>query len=269
MRRVIIAATLSLLCGGAAASPDEFFNAQHDFWNVRGWKANDGIARCLVTTRFEAHNGKTGTAGFAYNEKTQYFDLYITNPDWKSRVDQRVRVFHGFDRTREPNKEVLKESHGYFSETTMLKAEGLPVEFYNFWEGYRHWYIQPDNQREKLILSLQGTTDAGRSFMICIGIAAKMNEDVKTEDAPVSGYKNHEVDGWQRELWDKNCDELWEYRNFIYMRAGYCFKSPKAIKRFGNAECKYDDLDKIPLSDVTRDYISTIKGIEATKKCPQ
>ena len=44
---------------------------------------------------------------------------------------------------------------------------------------------------------------------------------------------------------------LWEVRNWIYKENGYCFHTPKAIKAFGNAGCKYDDAADVPLNAAT------------------
>jgi YARHG domain len=44
------------------------------------------------------------------------------------------------------------------------------------------------------------------------------------------------------------CDELWGERNAIYKDAGYCFRTERAIRAFGNAGCRYDELADVPLS---------------------
>ena len=44
------------------------------------------------------------------------------------------------------------------------------------------------------------------------------------------------------------CDELWGERNAVYAEAGYCFRTPRGIKAFGNAGCRFDDIRDVPLS---------------------
>jgi YARHG domain len=41
-----------------------------------------------------------------------------------------------------------------------------------------------------------------------------------------------------------------EVRNWIYKENGYCFKTPKAIKAFGNAGCLYADAAQVLLDKV-------------------
>lgn len=64
-----------------------------------------------------------------------------------------------------------------------------------------------------------------------------------------------------------NCKELYVMRNQLYRDAGYCFKTPKAIKQFGNAGCQYDSLSDVPLSANQRSTISAIKKSEARQGC--
>lgn len=68
-------------------------------------------------------------------------------------------------------------------------------------------------------------------------------------------------------LGSATCDELWTARNSIFKAAGYCFKTARAISEFGNAGCKYDDVDQVPLSDVDRGTIDQIKEAERSKRC--
>ena len=66
-----------------------------------------------------------------------------------------------------------------------------------------------------------------------------------------------------------NCDQLWYQRNMIFKAAGYCFKTPRAIRTFGNARCAYDDEPDVPLSDPDRKTINTIRKVERMKRCSQ
>lgn len=64
-----------------------------------------------------------------------------------------------------------------------------------------------------------------------------------------------------------SCQILWEVRNTIYKERGYCFRTQRAIKFFGNAGCKYDDAGAVPLNAVERYNVSAIKKVEAKKGC--
>ena len=63
------------------------------------------------------------------------------------------------------------------------------------------------------------------------------------------------------------CDELWGERNAIYKDAGYCFRTERAIRAFGNAGCKYDELADVPLSARDRAEIDSIRSMERTMRC--
>jgi hypothetical protein len=64
-----------------------------------------------------------------------------------------------------------------------------------------------------------------------------------------------------------SCQILWEVRNRIYKENGYCFHTQKAIQVFGNAGCKYDDADDVPLNAAERHNVAAIKKVEAKKGC--
>ncbi len=63
------------------------------------------------------------------------------------------------------------------------------------------------------------------------------------------------------------CDELWGERNAIYKDAGYCFRTERAIRAFGNAGCKYDELADVPLSARQRADIADIQRQERAAGC--
>ena len=69
------------------------------------------------------------------------------------------------------------------------------------------------------------------------------------------------------DLQQLGCQPLWEVRNWIYKENGYCFHTQKAIDAFGNAGCQYDDVADVPLNDVERNNVSSIKTAEANKGC--
>ena len=63
------------------------------------------------------------------------------------------------------------------------------------------------------------------------------------------------------------CDELWGERNAIYKDAGYCFRTERAIRAFGNSGCKYDELADVPLSASQRADIADIQRQERENGC--
>lgn len=70
-------------------------------------------------------------------------------------------------------------------------------------------------------------------------------------------------------LADFPCDELWGERNAVYKDAGYCFKTERAIRAFGNADCRYDDIRDVPLSARDRAKVREIQAEEARNRCPR
>ena len=63
------------------------------------------------------------------------------------------------------------------------------------------------------------------------------------------------------------CDELWGERNAVYAEAGYCFRTPRGIKAFGNAGCRFDDLREVPLSARDRAKVNEIVRQERENGC--
>jgi hypothetical protein len=66
-----------------------------------------------------------------------------------------------------------------------------------------------------------------------------------------------------------DCNVLWQERNAIYKDAGYCFKTARAIRVFGNANCRYDSIEEVPLSTSQRRDIADIQRYERSKRCPR
>ena len=69
------------------------------------------------------------------------------------------------------------------------------------------------------------------------------------------------------EFW--SCSELWQNRNQIYKSAGYCFRTQRGIRAFGNAGCQYDDVSDVPLSINQRRDVAEITRYERVKRCPK
>ena len=71
----------------------------------------------------------------------------------------------------------------------------------------------------------------------------------------------------QSRLSREGCAELWLERNSVYAAAGYCFKTARGIRAFGNAGCRYDDVNEVPLSAREREVISHTLATER-RYCP-
>jgi len=63
------------------------------------------------------------------------------------------------------------------------------------------------------------------------------------------------------------CDRLWVERNQIYKDYGYCFKTERAIRYFGNRGCRYEDEADVPISRGDRERISDIQAEERELGC--
>ncbi|MER2193952.1 YARHG domain-containing protein [Methylobacterium brachiatum] len=66
-----------------------------------------------------------------------------------------------------------------------------------------------------------------------------------------------------------DCAEAWYQRNLIYKQAGYCFRSQRAIRTFGNTDCRYDATDRIPLSRQEQTTVAELQAFERAHACPQ
>jgi hypothetical protein len=65
------------------------------------------------------------------------------------------------------------------------------------------------------------------------------------------------------------CEQLWYSRNAIFKEAGYCFKSTRAIRTFGNAGCQFDEQEDVPLSNRQRQDVNDIQRAERALRCPR
>ena len=65
----------------------------------------------------------------------------------------------------------------------------------------------------------------------------------------------------------QSCQQLWVERNSYYKRAGYCFKTARAIAYFGNAGCRYDDEAAVPLAGWERRRVAEIRRMERIYGC--
>jgi hypothetical protein len=65
----------------------------------------------------------------------------------------------------------------------------------------------------------------------------------------------------------QSCQDLWVARNQIYKDAGYCFKTSRAIRYFGNAGCQVDNQSDVRLSRSDRAAVDAIVRAEQAKGC--
>jgi hypothetical protein len=65
----------------------------------------------------------------------------------------------------------------------------------------------------------------------------------------------------------QSCQALWVERNSYYKAAGYCFKTARAIRYFGNAGCRYNNEGSVPLSRAARNRIAQIVRLERRLGC--
>ena len=63
------------------------------------------------------------------------------------------------------------------------------------------------------------------------------------------------------------CDDLWSRRNAIFKAAGYCFRSQRGVRTFGNGGCQFDDEADVPLSARQREQVAQIRAAERLLAC--
>ena len=63
------------------------------------------------------------------------------------------------------------------------------------------------------------------------------------------------------------CHRLWVERNSIYADYGYCFKTERAIRYFGNRACRYEYEGDMPMSGRDRARIRRIQAEERDYGC--
>jgi hypothetical protein len=67
------------------------------------------------------------------------------------------------------------------------------------------------------------------------------------------------------------CEQLWVARNSYYKSHGYCFQTKRAIDRFGNTGCTYNDQDYVyqqVFSNDERTQVQNIRNDERAHGCP-
>lgn len=63
------------------------------------------------------------------------------------------------------------------------------------------------------------------------------------------------------------CEELRQLRNATFKKAGYCFKSQKAIAAYGNEGCRFSSEALLPLSKMDRVVLRDIRRSERRQGC--
>ena len=84
-----------------------------------------------------------------------------------------------------------------------------------------------------------------------------------------AGGRQTEAEPVVRDVADFDCAQLWFGRNSVFKEAGYCFTTSKAISVFGNAGCRYDDINAVVLTPENQNFVETIQGVERAKACPR
>ncbi|MCJ2016807.1 YARHG domain-containing protein [Methylobacterium sp. E-065] len=65
-----------------------------------------------------------------------------------------------------------------------------------------------------------------------------------------------------------DCQEAWYQRNLIYKQAGYCFRTERTIRTFGNADCRYDAMRDVRLSRSEQQTVAQLQAFERANACP-
>ncbi|MGO9545825.1 MAG: YARHG domain-containing protein [Rhodomicrobium sp.] len=64
-----------------------------------------------------------------------------------------------------------------------------------------------------------------------------------------------------------SCGDLWFRRNAIYFRNGYCFKTGRGIRQFGNENCRFTVEADVPMSRAERQEVLRIREMEREQGC--
>lgn len=64
-----------------------------------------------------------------------------------------------------------------------------------------------------------------------------------------------------------SCEDLWYERNATFKAAGYCFRTSRGIRAFGNSGCQHDNEVDVPLSARQREQVAQIRAAERHLGC--
>lgn len=70
-----------------------------------------------------------------------------------------------------------------------------------------------------------------------------------------------------QDYWSLSCGDLWYQRNAIFARNGYCFKTDRALRVFGNENCRFGVEADVPMSQSERRQVEIIREAEREKGC--
>jgi hypothetical protein len=71
----------------------------------------------------------------------------------------------------------------------------------------------------------------------------------------------------QDDLGSMSCGDLWYRRNEIFARNGYCFKTDRAMRVFGNQGCRFYVEADVPMSRTEREEVEILRAIERRRGC--
>lgn len=106
-------------------------------------------------------------------------------------------------------------------------------------------------------------------LIVMAGVAPLASGPARADCYDVYGCTDTDRFRLQDLLDGPNCQFLWTMRNAIYKERGYCFRTQRGIRAFGNAGCLYDDVEAVPLSAIERANAVTILRAERMKGCPR
>jgi len=153
-----------------------------------------------------------------------------------------------------------------------LNVEYILTTGANWASPIRHFRLVVDKGSPRNLVSFcgEGVRKIGptRFEIIATDFVPKQNLNVLIL-TPRDETEGGETDATEsRDFGSLSCAALWQARNAIFKAAGYCFKTQRAISQFGNAGCKYDDIQQVPLSNADRNEIGRITSAERLKHCP-
>jgi hypothetical protein len=107
-------------------------------------------------------------------------------------------------------------------------------------------------------------------FLATLGVvafAAAFSSTAHADCYDVFGCSERDRFNFEQLANGPNCDFLYTMRNRIYQERGYCFKTPRAVATLGNENCRYDDINRVPLNAVERGNAALILRVEQAKGC--
>lgn len=85
--------------------------------------------------------------------------------------------------------------------------------------------------------------------------------------AVLAGLGLSAVPAVAQDYWSMSCEQLWYERNAIYKAHGYCFRTERAIRTFGNDGCYVASESALDYSPAARRAVALIVQVERQKFC--